>query len=66
MAIGPVTCTCIAIGPVVTCFSMFTHVRITFIAFSVLHRFVVLSIQFAMVYWYFMFSFLWKDFIMIT
>ena len=23
-------------GPVVTCFSMFTHVRITFIAFSVL------------------------------
>ena len=41
-----------------THFSMFTHVRITFIAFSVLlHRFVVLSIQFAIVYWYFMFSF---------
>ena len=28
-----------AIGPVVTCFSMFTHVRVTFIAFSgLLHR----------------------------
>ena len=25
-----------AIGPVVTCFSIFTHVRVTFIGFSVL------------------------------
>ena len=36
-----------AIGPVVTCFSIFTHVRVIFCFSGLFYRFVVLSIHFA-------------------
>ena len=67
VAIGPVTgytlfyMGFIAIGPVVTCFSIFTHVHVTFFAFLSSHHFVVPSIRFAGRILVFYVQFLWKD-----